>query len=224
VIDQQVFTDRRAAGRALGALVATCLGTSGVPGVTRPLVLGLPRGGVPVAAEVARALGAELDVVVARKVGLPGQPELGVGAVTDDGPPVFSTGLLHRAGLTPGDLAADVAREQAEARRQVRRYRAGRPPPEVRGRLVIVADDGLATGITARAALGAVRCGGPARMIFAAPVGPARCARDLGDAADAVLCARTPASFGAVGAWYENFEQLSDEDVEQVLGELWRPV
>jgi predicted phosphoribosyltransferase len=180
-------------------------------------VLALPRGGVPVGAEVARAVGAELDVVVARKIGMPGHPEFGIGAVTADGPPIFNQEVLRRVGLTETDLAGAVATERAEARRRLRRYRGDRPPPEVADRLVIVVDDGLATGVTALAALRAVRDKRPRRLAFAAPVCAPEAAASLAAEVDALVCVRTPQRFGAVGEFYDNFEQLSDEQVEAVL-------
>jgi putative phosphoribosyl transferase len=202
------FPDRSDAGRRLGAVVAGHLGP-----VERPLVLALPRGGVPVGYEVARSIGADLDVVVARKLGAPHQPELAVGAVSEGGPAIFNTGLLRRLRLGERQVAAMVNRERAEVARRVRRYRGDRPPPEVSGRTVIIVDDGLATGATARAALAAVHARGPGRLIFAAPV----CANDSAAAlrgyADAVLCLVAPKDLYAVGFWYDDFAQLTDDEV-----------
>ncbi|HEY8532784.1 MAG TPA: phosphoribosyltransferase family protein [Micromonospora sp.] len=211
----RAFSDRRAAGRALARQVAARFAELDTAG--RPLVLALPRGGLPIGQEVAARINGELDIIVARKVGLPEQPELGVGAVTADGPPLFNRTLLDEVGLTEADLAPAVEREREEARRRLRRYRAGRQPPEIRDRTVIVTDDGLATGVTAMAALREVRSKGPRHLWFAAPV----CARDatqlLLTAADTVLCVHMPERFTAVGAWYHDFAQLSDEDVEAAL-------
>ncbi|MGN9911564.1 phosphoribosyltransferase family protein [Phytohabitans sp. LJ34] len=209
------FADRDQAGRALAEAVA-----AEAPELVGrdTLVLGLPRGGVPVARHIAEVLGGELDVLVARKIGLPGQPELGIGAVTAGGPPVFDHDALHHFGLDPERLAPAVERERAEAERRLRRYRGDRPPPRVRDRVVLVVDDGLATGVTARAALRAVRAGGPARLDFAAPV----CAADAasvvaGEEADGVFCLLRPVDLTAVGAWYLDFAQLTDADVEKAL-------
>lgn len=210
------FANRAEAGRLLGERVAAYLNRLG-PQRRPPLVLALPRGGVPVALEVARAIGGELDVVVARKIGMPGHPEFGIGAVTEDGPAIFNQGVLRQAGLTEQDLAGAVAAERAEVARRLRRYRGDRPPPDVGGRVVIVVDDGLATGVTAAAALRALRQRGPEQLIFAAPV----CADDSVDAlaaiADAVICVRRPRRFRAVGEWYADFSQLSDDEVEALL-------
>lgn len=212
----RIFTDRAEAGRLLGASVAAYLGRVGPPR-RPPLVLALPRGGVPVAREVARAIGGELDVVVARKIGMPGHPEFGIGAVAEDGPAIFNTEVLRRAGLTEQDLAGTVAAERAEVARRLRRYRGDRPPPDVTGRVVVLVDDGLATGVTAAAALRALRQRQPDRLIFAAPV----CADDSADAleavADAVICEHRPRHFRAVGEWYADFSQLTDDEVEAIL-------
>jgi len=212
------FANRTAAGRALAADVAELVRR--LPAGTRqPLVLALPRGGVPVGVEVARALGADLDVTVARKIGAPGHAELGVGAVAEDEQPVFDLHHLGYLGLRPEDLIGTVHREIVELRRRVALYRGGRPAPEPAGRLVVVVDDGLATGVTARAALRSLRAHRPGQLIFAAPVGAADSADALiGDADQVVLTAR-PSPFGAVGAWYDDFDQISDEEVVALLTE-----
>ncbi len=181
------------------------------------IVLALPRGGLPVGEQVAAALGAPLDVVVARKIGMPGHEEFGVGAVTPDGPPIFHRDVLDRAGLTDSDLAPRVDRERAEATRRLQRYRGDRPPLDVAGKTVIVVDDGLATGVTAAAALRELRRHGPDHLVFAAPVCSDNGAMLLRGEADAVLCAHVPERFWAVGQWYEDFGQLTDADVEAIL-------
>jgi predicted phosphoribosyltransferase len=186
-------------------------------GTGRPLVLALPRGGVPVGYAVAEAIDGELDVTAARKIGLPGQPEFGVGAVTPQGAPLLDHRTLGRLGLTDDDLAPVVARERAEAVRQTQQYRRGNPAPELAGRLLVVVDDGLATGVTARAALRALRAQRPARLVFAAPVCAADSIASLEGEADGVICVHCPADFRAVGAWYADFQQVSDDEVERLL-------
>jgi putative phosphoribosyl transferase len=210
-----MFNDRWEAGRILGEKVTDYLRQTQV--TERPLVLALPRGGVPVGSVVAEAIGGELDVMVARKVGLPGQPEFGVGAVTAQGPPLLDHRVLGRVGLTDDDLAPAVARERAEAVRRLREYRGEQAEPRVGGRLAVVVDDGLATGVTARAALRALRAQRPARLVFAAPVCAADSIAGVQAESDAVVCVHCPAEFGAVGSFYTNFEQTSDEEVVQLL-------
>lgn len=185
--------------------------------ITDPIVLALPRGGVPVAAEVARALKAPLDVLVARKIGVPGQPEVGIGAIADEEPPVYDRQALEMLGLAPDELAADVARERTELHRREDLYRRGRPAPNVKGRTVILIDDGLATGITARAALTFLRHQGPARLILAVPVCSPEAAATLWEEADDLICLQQPDSFQAVGQWYEDFAQVSDNEVIDTL-------
>ena len=209
-----IFQDRAAAGRTLADRLAALpdIGAGG-----RPLVLALPRGGVPVAAPVAGRLGAELDVVVVRKIGAPGRPEYGIGAIAEDGPPYFDHPALAALGLTERDLARTVERERAELDRRIRRYRGERPAPRAAGRTVIVVDDGLATGVTARAAVRWLRDQGPEQLILAVPV----CAREARDAlarsADLVVCVHAPGRFRAVGEWYLDFAQTSDAEVDQLL-------
>lgn len=216
--DERVFADRTEAGRILGDLLAERLPRAAQSGA---LVLGLPRGGVPVAVAVAHRLGAELDITVARKIGFPGQPEFGIGAVSAVGAPVFDHATLRQAGITEASMSAQVDAERAEARRRLRRYRGNRPPPAIRDRLVVVVDDGLATGVTARAALRSVRLEQPAHTVFAAPVCAADSAEALAAEADTVLCAGTPRHFRAVGAWYAEFPQLTDAQVEAMLRAEW---
>jgi putative phosphoribosyl transferase len=212
-----VFADRADAGARLARVLADRPWSN-------PVVLGLARGGVPIARAVAEALDAPLEVAVARKIGAPGHPEFGVGAVTADGPPRYDERTLAALGLTPDDLRETCERERAEARRRLQRYRQGRDPVPLAGRDVLLVDDGLATGVTARAALGELRAAGPARLVFAAPV----CARDsqatLCDETDAddVVCLSAPPEFGAVGLWYRDFGQTSDEEVLEALAEQAR--
>jgi len=170
---------------------------------------------------VVRAVNDEIDVVVARKIGLPWQPELGVGAVAADGPPVLDQQLLAQVGLTERQLAPAIERERAEVHRRLRRYRGERPPPAVAGRVVVVVDDGLATGVTARVALANLRAQGPDRLLFAAPVCAPQSADLLRRDADAVICVHIPARFRAVGVWYADFTQLADEQVVQLLVRAW---
>ncbi|MEV5500611.1 phosphoribosyltransferase family protein [Nonomuraea fuscirosea] len=182
-----------------------------------PVILALPRGGVAVAAPIARALGAPLDVLVTRKIGYPPTPELGVGAIAEGGEPVFDLTLLSRLGLTPESVAHVVEDERRELARRVRAYRGDRPLPALEGREVIVVDDGLATGSTARAALRAVAGARPAKVTLAVPVGATETVESLRAEADEVVVLLTPIDFRAVGQWYEHFEQLTDADVLRLL-------
>ncbi|SHH10387.1 phosphoribosyltransferase [Streptoalloteichus hindustanus] len=206
------FEDRREGGRHLAAQLVRMEWTD-------PVVLGLARGGVPVAFEIARALGAPLDVAVARKIGAPFQPEFGVGAVTVGGPPIYDSGSLAMLRLRAEDLSDVCERERAEARRRVELYRAGRPGVPLAGRDVIVVDDGLATGVTARATLRALREERPLRLVFTAPVCAPDSAEVLRSEADLVLCAAEPVDFRAVGRWYRDFGQTTDDEVLELLDE-----
>ncbi|MFJ2952408.1 phosphoribosyltransferase [Streptomyces sp. NPDC087226] len=208
------FRDRRQAGRELAARLRERQDEGALPD---PVVLALPRGGAAVAFEVARALDAPLDVLVVRKIGAPFHEEFGVGAMAGDGIPLYDEDALLRLGLSEADLAPVVARERAELRRREERYRQGRPAPELAGRTVVVVDDGLATGSTARAALRALRARDPGHLVLAVPVGSAEGVTLMRSEADEVLCLHEPAAFMAVGQWYEEFDQLTDEDVLDAL-------
>lgn len=204
------FADRAEAGARLGELLRE-------RDWHDPLVLGLARGGVPVAAEVARALRAPLDVIVARKIGAPGHPEYGIGAVAAEGPPLFHDRALRALGLTAADLDEACARERAEARRRLRAYHADHEPAPARDRDVLVVDDGLATGVTATAAVRGVRACLPRSVVFAAPVCAPDGARALRADADDVVCLAAPERFAAVGQWYDDFAQTTDEQVVRLL-------
>lgn len=181
-----------------------------------PVVLGLARGGVPVAARVAARLGGELDVAVTRKIGAPSNPEAAIGAVTAGGDPVYDPAALRALRLTEHDLADRVAREHEAAREQLRRFGYG---SEVTGRNVIVVDDGLATGLTARAALRELRARGPGTVTLAAPVASPDAVRGLRDDADEIITLDQPSGFRGVGEWYESFRQVSDDEVGAIVSE-----
>ena len=182
-----------------------------------PLIVALPRGGVPVAYEVARSLGAPLDVLVARKIGAPGQEEYGIGAIAQGGAVYLNNDLVRALGVSQEYLDAVTRRETAEMARRIRTYRGNRPPLDVSGRTVIVVDDGLATGATAHAAARALRPQGPKEIILAVPVCAPETMIELRAEYDEVICASAPARFQAVGLWYEDFEQTTDEEVVSLL-------
>lgn len=211
------FRDRAEAGRVLAGLLSDLSGRGELPD---PLVLALPRGGIAVAAPVARALGAPLDVLVVRKIGAPHHEEFAVGALAPGDAPLFDPDTLDHLGLTEQRLAPVVERERRELARREQRYRGDRPPLDPTGRTVIVVDDGLATGATARAALRHLRNRAPARIVLAVPVGAPDSLDRLAAEADLVVCPHRPAAFSAVGQWYDEFEQLTDADVLDVLHAL----
>lgn len=186
------------------------------------LILGLPRGGVPVAAEVARALRAPLDVLVVRKLGAPGQEELAVGAIASGGGRVLNDDIVRQLGIGEDELDRVTERERRELDRRERAFRGPRPPLDVRGRTIVVVDDGIATGATMRAAVRALRQGGPARLIVAVPVAPAGSVRELAREADEVVCLGSPEPFVAVGRWYLHFPQTSDDEVRALLADAQR--
>jgi putative phosphoribosyl transferase len=201
-----VFADRDDAGRRLAARLGHLRGEPVV-------VLGLPRGGVPVAAWVARALGAPLDVIVVRKLGVPFQPELGMGAVGEDGVRVLNPAVMQDCGISQDDLAAVQAREQAAVDARAARYRARRPREPLAGRVAVVVDDGIATGSTARAACQIARAQGAARVVLAVPVAPPGWQARIGADADELVCVDTPRGFIAIGQYYASFPQVSDDEV-----------
>ncbi|WP_405203320.1 phosphoribosyltransferase family protein [[Kitasatospora] papulosa] len=204
------FTDRTDAGRRLSVALRHL-------GRRDPVVLGLPRGGVPVAYEVAQALGAPLDVIVVRKLGVPYHPELGFGAIGEGGVRVISEEIVRRTGVGEKDLVAVERAEAAELVRRAHAYREGRPRLPLEGRAVVVVDDGVATGATARAACQVVRAQGAAYVVLAVPVAPPDAAARLREDADEVVCLSAPVLFSAVGEWYRDFSQTSDEEVVALL-------
>ncbi|MEU1126887.1 phosphoribosyltransferase [Streptomyces sp. NPDC005899] len=205
-----LFTDRTDAGRQLAGALRHL-------GRRDPVVLGLPRGGVPVAYEVARELRAPLDVAVVRKLGVPHHPELGFGAIGEGGARVISDDIVRHAGVREKDLAAVERAEEAELARRAHAYREGRPRLPLTGRTVIVVDDGIATGATARAACQVVRAQGAGYVVLAVPVASPDVAVRLREDVDEVVCLSTPGLFSAVGEWYRDFSQTSDEEVVSLL-------
>lgn len=212
----QVLPDRVEAGRLLAAALRDYAGRDDV------VVLGLPRGGVPVAAEVARALKAPLDVLIVRKLGAPGQEELAVGAIGEGGVRVVNESLARSIGLTDADIDVMAAREEHELQRRVQAYRCGHNAIQVKDRAVILVDDGIATGATMRAGLQALRKMGAAKVIAAAPVGAQDSTAALADFADEVVVLETPQWFQAVGQWYDDFRQIADDEVRSVLAQARR--
>lgn len=206
---QRAFRDRVDAGRQLGELLAQRQWE-------RPLVLGIPRGGVVVAAEVAKRLGGELGVVVARKLRTPGQPELAMGAVTSDGTVYLEEDVIRGMAVSPAELEAERRLQMAEAAARERRYGSGWRE-RARGRDVIVVDDGVATGSTAKAAVRALRKAGARRVVVAVPVGPPSTLKELAEEADEAVALFTDPLFMAVGAYYEDFRPTTDEEVERLL-------
>lgn len=204
------FRDRRAAGRDLVAALRRHR-------LVRPVIVALPRGGVPVAHEVAAHLGAPLDVLLVRKLGVPGHSELGMGAIAEGGIRLLNEDLIARLGITTEQLDAVYASEEAELERRVRRYRGGRRAADVGGRDVVVIDDGVATGFTALAAVRALRTKHPRRIVVAIPVAPPTTIDALREVADDVVCLSTPTPFIAVGQWYDDFRQVTDDNVAEML-------
>jgi predicted phosphoribosyltransferase len=204
-----VFKDRVDAGRRLGAVLAD--------GIDPPVVvLGVARGGVVVAAEVAAALGAPLDVVIPRKLGAPGNPELGIGAVAP-GVRVVDRSIVDALGVSEGYIESEAARQEAEIERRTAAFREGRAARDLSGATVVVVDDGVATGVTALAALRWARVQGAAEVVFAAPVGPVGVEHRLADSCDRCVVLLQPPNLMAVGQWYERFEQVTDDEVRAVL-------
>jgi len=214
------FRDRRDAGRRIAVPVADAL-AAGVPAAAgrypSPVVLGLARGGVLLAAEIATMLSAPLDVIVVRKLGLPDRPELGFGAIAEDGVRVLNDALIIRLGLTAEDLDAVTVRERAELERRCALYRRGRARPSLTGATAVLVDDGLATGYTALAALGSVRERGAVRVLLAVPVGSREAVGLLRPRVDQLICPVVPGTFGSVGQAYRSFDQVPDDEVLAAL-------
>jgi putative phosphoribosyl transferase len=206
-----LFHDRREAGQKLAALLTAYREQPGV------VVLGLPRGGVPVAFEIAQALQAPLDVMVVRKLGVPGHEELAMGAIASGGVRIINEEVVRQLSLTSDTLAAVSAVEQAELARRERAFRGDRAPQMIEGRTVLLVDDGLATGATMRAAVAALRQRQPAKIVVAVPVASEEACDELKGEVDEVVCARTPVPFLGVGQWYAHFQQTSDDEVRALL-------
>ena len=209
--DRQTFRDRREAGRVLASRLQTYAGRDDV------VVLALPRGGVPVAYEVASALGAPLDVFLVRKLGTPGHRELAMGAIASGGVRVLNDDVVRWYGISESAIESVARDEAAELERREHAYRDGRPAPDLTNRIVILVDDGLATGSTMRAGAQAVRLHRPSRVVVAVPVGARQTCSEIAAVADEVICARMPEPFSAVGQWYLDFDQTDDDEVRDLL-------
>lgn len=207
--------DRHTAGRLLAAALEPYAARDDV------IVLGLPRGGVPVAAEVARALGAELDLMVVRKLGTPGQEELAMGAIASGGGRVLNEDVVAQLRIPRDEIERAAERERAELERRERAYRGERPGPRLAGRCVILVDDGLATGATMRVAVQAARSAGAREVVVAVPVAPEDTVARLAREADDIVCLATPEPFMGVGRWYRDFAQTADREVADLLAEAW---
>jgi len=205
------FKDRREAGRALAQDLLPYANRDDV------IVLGLPRGGVPVAYEVARELHAPLDVLIVRKLGVPGHEEYGFGALAAGDVTVLHQGVISQLGLAETDIAGVIEKERRELERRERQYRGERPFPDLKDKIVILVDDGLATGASMRAAAQAVERFGPARIVIGAPTGSSEACMSMEGLAHEVVCSSMPSPFHAVGAWYADFSQTSDEEVRELL-------
>jgi putative phosphoribosyl transferase len=210
---QPLFQDRRHAGRALAERMAAYADRRDV------IVLALPRGGVPVACEVSRALHAPLDVFVVRKLGVPGHEEYAMGAIASGGVRVLDAPVAHRLGISQAEVEAVEAIERHELERRESTYRGGREPLPLLGRTVVVVDDGLATGATMRVALKALRLQCPGRVVVAVPVASSQAVSRLAHDADEVVCVSVPPAFSSVGQWYADFDQTSDDEVLELLGQ-----
>ncbi len=219
-LSQRIYADRADAGKVLAAEVKKALDEKLLS--MRPLVLSIPRGGVLIGRYVADALGADLDLVIPRKLGAEGNPEYAIGAVMHDGTLYLNPEALRITAASPRYVEAEKTRQMKEAKRRLEAYRGGRPEPVISGRLVVVVDDGIATGATMIAALRWVRSRGAFKVVAATPVAPPSTLEKLRQEADGVICPRAPEPFYAIGAFYESFEQVTDEEVEETLREYWK--
>lgn len=208
---RSTFRDRREAGQVLAEELASYRGMDDL------VVLGLARGGVPVGWEVASHLGAPLDVFLVRKLGVPQWQELAMGAIAIGGGVVVNDSLIRNLGISDEQLAAAIERETEELQRREQAYRGGRPPIDIAGKTAILVDDGIATGASMRAAVRAVRAAEPAQVVVAVPVGPPSACRELAEEADDVVCATMPPGFEAVGQVFEDFHQVTDDEVRELL-------
>ncbi|MDG6926299.1 MAG: phosphoribosyltransferase [Nitrososphaerota archaeon] len=206
-----MYRDREDAGARLAGALGFLKGRAGV------LVLAIPRGGVPVARVVADSLASPLDIVITRKVGAPENPELAIGAVTQEGEPIIDRDMVRLLRVPQKYLDLEVKAQEGEVRRRMVAYRGERPFPSLRGKVVVIVDDGIATGATAKAAVASVRAGGAAEVIVAAPVGSREAVAELATVADRVVCPSTPEPFYAIGGFYDRFDQVDDETVRKAL-------